>query len=193
MFFFFFHFIFVCIFSIFHYHVFSSCSFHFSCFSLVSIPTFHRTHEAQFGGFTCHDAKHHRRGQVHQHVRSSHAQGWRSATESSWTLWHTGGPDKDTHGTPVPQRRGAVGGPRHASSDTIKTTRPRFTAPRLGYQHGSGSWFVGTPYLRSSDRAGRQEDLDRQTFQNTGFPICGRSFFRLSMFYIISFSFIFFF
>ena len=48
-------------------------------------------------------------------------------------------PGKDTHGTPVPLRMEAVGGPRHVPRDTTKTTRPRFTAPRLGYQHGSGA------------------------------------------------------
>ena len=32
--------------------------------------------------------------------------GWRFATESPWTLWHTSGSRKDIHGTPVPDREG---------------------------------------------------------------------------------------
>ena len=49
------------------------------------------------------------------------------------------GPGKDAHGTPVPLRKKAVGGPKKASHDNTKTTRPKFTASRLGYQHGSGA------------------------------------------------------
>ena len=45
------------------------------------------------------------------------------------------GPGKDTHGAPVPLRREAVGGPKHAPRDTTETTRPGFAAPRFGYQH----------------------------------------------------------
>ena len=44
------------------------------------------------------------------------------------------GPGKDTHGTPVPLQRKAVGGPQQASHDNTETTRPRFTASRLDYQ-----------------------------------------------------------
>ena len=48
-------------------------------------------------------------------------------------------PSKDTHGAPAAPRREAVGGPRHAPRATTRTTRPRFTASRFGYQHGCGA------------------------------------------------------
>ena len=88
----------------------------------VSIPTFHRTHESQLvGGITVFASGGKMTGDA------PHAQGWRSVTESFWTLWcgTLAGPGKDTHGTPVLSRREAVGGLRHASRDTTKTTRPR--------------------------------------------------------------------
>ena len=69
------------------------------------------------------------------------------------------GPGKDAHANPVPLLREAVGGPRHAPRDTTKTTRPRFTAPRRGYQHGSGAGVLKTTDLGSSDRAWRQEQF----------------------------------
>ena len=95
-----------------------------------------------FGAVQFYSAEHHHRGQAHKHVRSRR-QDDRSRTNHTHTVGalpqsHPGlcgtlvGPNKDTHGAPVPLRREAVGGPRHAPRDTTKTTRPRFTAPRLG-------------------------------------------------------------
>ena len=86
-----------------------------------------------------------------------------SATESSWTLCALVGPGKDTHGTPVPLRREAVGGPRHASSDTTKTTRPRFTAPRLGYQHGSGAGLLKPQIYEAATELGDKNNVHEST------------------------------
>ena len=106
-----------------------------------------------FGELPFHDAKHHHRGQAHKHV-CKRRQDDRRRTNRTYRVGalpqsHPGlfgtlvGPGKDTHGTSVPLRK-AVGGPRHASRDTRKTTRPRFTAPRLGYPQQwlerSGTW-----------------------------------------------------
>ena len=44
------------------------------------------------------------------------------------------GPGKDTHGTPVPLRREAVGGPKQAPRDTTTTEKTKVTVTRLGYQ-----------------------------------------------------------
>ena len=49
------------------------------------------------------------------------------------------GPGKDTHGTPVPQRRKAVGGPKQAPRDTTTTTKPRLPLHALVILHGSGA------------------------------------------------------
>ena len=101
------------------------------------------------GKLQFYNAKHHHRGQAHKHVRKRR-QADRRRTDRAHRVGalppsHPGlcgtlvGPGKDTHATPVPLWREAVGGPRHAPRDTTKTTTPRFAAPRLGYQHGSGA------------------------------------------------------
>ena len=67
------------------------------------VPLYDATH------LYCGNAHKHgrRRRQDDRSTHQPHAQGWRSATESSWTLWHTErGPLQDTHGTPVPERGG---------------------------------------------------------------------------------------
>ena len=48
------------------------------------------------------------------------------------------GPRKDTHGTPVPLRREAVGGPRQ-STRHHPNDKTKVITSRHGYQHGSGA------------------------------------------------------
>ena len=101
------------------------------------------------GQLPFHDANHHHRGQLHKHVRKRRRDDRRRTNRTHRVVAlpqsHPGlcgtlvGPGKDTHSTPVPLRREAVGGPRHASHDTTITTRPRFTASRLGDQHVCGA------------------------------------------------------
>ena len=99
----------------------------------VSIPTCHRRQESQLvWRITVTQSK--------TPVRSRRQDDRRRANHthrvSALPQSHPGlcgtlvGPGKDTHGSPVPLRREAVGGPRHASRDTSETTRPRLTAPR---------------------------------------------------------------
>ena len=52
-----------------------------------------------------------------------------------------------------------MGGPRHAPRDTTNTTRPRFTAPRLGYQHGSGAGLLEPQIYDAATELG-----DKSTF-----------------------------
>ena len=52
----------------------------------------------------------------------THNKGWRFATESPWTRWHTGGPGKDTHGRPVPEPGKAVGGSQRPPRRRPQTT-----------------------------------------------------------------------
>ena len=149
----------------------------------VSIPTFHRTHESHFGELQFYNAGHHHRGQAHKHVRKrrqdgrrtnrthrvgARSQGWRSVTESSWTLWHTGGPCKDT-GTPVPLRREA-----QVARDTLHVT-PRFAARRLGYQQ--------TRRLRLwSDELAEGADTARRRRRNYWLPSSGLAGLRIISF-----------
>ena len=119
-----------------------------------------------FGAVQFYSAEHHHRGQAHKHVRSRR-QDDRRRTNRTHTVGalpqsHPGlcgtlvGPSKDTHGTPVPLRREAVGGPRHAPRDTTKTTRPRFTAPRLGYQQGSGAGLLKPQIYEAATELGER-------------------------------------
>ena len=84
-----------------------------------------------------HNAEHHHRGQAHKHVRKRRQDDRRRINRThrvgALPQSHSGlcgtlvGPGKDTHGTPVPLRREAVGCPRFAPRDTTTTT----TRPRL--------------------------------------------------------------
>ena len=102
-----------------------------------------------FGELQFYNAEHHHRGQAHKHVRTPRQDDRRRTNRTqrvgALPQSHFGlcgtlvGPGKDTPGTPVPLRRGAVGGPQPASHDNTETTRLRFTASRFGYQHGRGA------------------------------------------------------
>ena len=63
-----------------------------------------------------HDSKH-----TDNHTKK----GWLFASGSSWTPGHTGGSRQDTHGTPVPPRRKAVGGPTAPRRNDRQTTHNR--------------------------------------------------------------------
>ena len=71
----------------------------------------------------------------------SHARGWRSATESSWTLWHAGG---SRQGHPRNTSASTVGGPgwpetrftRHHQNDKTKVTAPRLAYQLFGHSCG---------------------------------------------------------
>ena len=71
-----------------------------------------------------------------QETHRPHAQGWRSATESPWTLWHIGGSQQGHPRHTSASTEGGRGWPetrstRHHSDETKVVT------PRLGYQHTS--------------------------------------------------------
>ena len=75
-----------------------------------------------FGECFFYDAEHHHRGQAHKHVRKAR-QDDRRRTNSTHRVGalpqsHPGlvGPRKDTHGTPVPLRRKAVGNQLHTTT-----------------------------------------------------------------------------
>ena len=83
-----------------------------------------------FGELPFHDAEHHHRGQVHKHVRKRRQDDRRRTNRThrvgALPRSHPGlcgtlvGRGEDTHGTPVPPRRKAVGGPETASHATPK-------------------------------------------------------------------------
>ena len=104
-----------------------SCMYCISMYC-VTIPTCQRARELQI-----HDAEHHHRGQAHTHVRKRR-QNDRRRTDRTHRVGvllpmpsclGIGGPGKNTHGTPVPLRRKAVGGPKQSPRDTTTTTKPR--------------------------------------------------------------------
>ena len=76
-----------------------------------------------------------RRQETHQ----AHAQGWRSATESPWTLWHTGGSRQGHSRYTSASTEGDRGWPETRSARHHHNDETKVITPRLGYQHGSGA------------------------------------------------------
>ena len=71
-----------------------------------------------------------RRQETHQ----PHAHGWRSATESPWTLWHTGGSRQGPPRYTSASTEGGRGWPETQSTRHHSNDKTKVITPRLGYQ-----------------------------------------------------------
>ena len=72
-----------------------------------------------------------RRQETHQ----PHAQGWRSATEPPWTLWHTGGSLQGHPRYTSALTEGGRGWPETQSTRHHYNDKTKVITPRLGYQY----------------------------------------------------------
>ena len=111
-----------------------------------------------FGEYKFHKAEHHHRGQAHKRVRKRRQDDTRRTARTRLALCHRVTLDsvarwwvlaRTTHGTPVPPRSEAVGGPRHAPRDTPKRRDQGYHAT-LWLPTRQRSRFVETADLRQS-------------------------------------------
>ena len=134
--------------------------------------TEHENHN-WFGELQFYNAEYHHRGQAHKHVRKPRQDDRRCtsrthrvgafATESSWTLWHIGGVPART---PTEYQCFHGGRPWVARNQlhttNTKSTRPRYTAPPFGYQHGVGAGSLKPQNYEAATKLG-----DKNTFTSS--------------------------
>ena len=102
-----------------------------------------------------HNAEHHHRGQAHKHARKRRQDDrrrtnrthkiWRSATESPWTLWHTGGSRQGHPRYTSASTEGGRGWPGTQSTRHHHKDKTKVITPSFGYQQFPSS----LPYLLS--------------------------------------------